>query len=98
MKPERSEHHLKLLNFLRRRIESGKPINDPNYSPRTRQLLAIIKTKLEEVRPKIQKRGFIEPVYAADDYTVLAEYEWDFIELEIGKIRLSIGRRGRKTS
>ena len=61
-------------------------------------LLNLMKQGLEKAWPRIRKRGFIEPVYAADDYTVLAEYEWDYVELEIGKIRLSIGRRGRRTS
>jgi len=98
MKTERSERYLKTLDFLRRRIESGKPINDPNHSPRTRQLLEIIKRKLKGARPRIRKLEFIDPVYGPDDYTVIAEYEWSYFEIEIGKIRLSLGHRGRQTS
>ena len=98
MKPERSEHHLKLLNFLRRRIESGKPINDPNYSPRTRQLLKIIKRKLEEAKPRIEQLRMIVPEYASDNYTILREYEVNYLEIAFGRLRIAFGLRGRQTS
>ena len=93
-----SKRYLQTLTWLRRRLKSNKPINDPNYSPRYQQFLKIMKKKLEKARPRFRKLGLIEPVYAADDHTVLAEFEWNYFEVEIGKIRFSIARRGRQTS
>ena len=58
-------------------------------------LLKLVKRKL---RPRVRKLNFIDPLYGPDNYSVIAEFEWSYYELEIGDIRLSIGRRGRRTS
>ena len=46
-----SKRYLQTLTWLRRRLKSNKPINDPNYSPRYQQFLKIMKKKLEKTGP-----------------------------------------------
>ena len=98
MKAERNERYLKTLEFLHRRAKSGKPINDPKYSPRYRQLLKIIKRKLEEAKPRIEQLRMIVPEYASDNYTILREYEVNYLEIAFGRLRIAFGLRGRQTS
>ena len=75
-----------------------KSITGHEYSRRYLQFLELMRRKLEKARPRMEKRELVEPVYAADNYTVLAEYEWEYLEVEVGSFRLSLGRRGRRTS
>jgi len=95
MKSERSEHYLKLLSFLGRRLQSSKPINDPSYSPRTRQLFEFAKKRLEKLKPRVNRVVNIIPLERQGK--IEKEIWIEDVEVIIGHIHLAIGVKVRET-
>jgi hypothetical protein len=85
-----SKRYLQTLTWLRRRLESGKTIDDPRYSPRTRQFFQIIKRKLEKARPRVGHVTNIIPI-ESNDRRIERELWVEDVEIIWGRLHIALG-------